>query len=71
MTNRKQHPIENMMSLPTEGPKIVSVSGQTVFPVAADPAEVVIFVEYNGYRKEVHFPIAPATADAPEKKQDA
>lgn len=59
--DKKHHPIEHMMSLPAEGPRIVDVSGQTVFPIVAEVAECCIFVEYNGYRKQVNFPIKPAT----------
>lgn len=61
---RKKHPIENMMDLPSFGPRISVVRGQSVFPVTKDADEVVIFVEYNGYRKEVRFPVESARSAA-------
>jgi hypothetical protein len=56
-----KHPMEKFMGLAHQQPWIVDVGGQRIFPIVAKPAtEVAIFVEYNGYRKQVNFPIKPA-----------
>jgi hypothetical protein len=56
-----KHPMERFMGLAHQQPWIVDVGGQRVFPIVATPAdEVAIFIEYNGYRKQVNFPIKPA-----------
>jgi hypothetical protein len=63
-----KHPMEAFMPPAHSQPWIVDVGGQRVFPVVPPEAEeVAIFIEYNGYRKQVNFPIKPAPAA--EKKE--
>jgi hypothetical protein len=38
------------------GLHIADVSGQRVFPLDVKPNEVVVFLEFNGYRRCVRFP---------------
>lgn len=59
---KKQHAIEvffngNPISVAL---KIADVSGQRVFPVTPKPKEVIVFLEFNGYRKCVRFPVKKA-----------
>lgn len=55
-----QHPLEAFMGPPSLELRIVEVTGAKLFP-AWKFDEVVVFVEYNGYRKVVKFPATPAT----------
>lgn len=48
--------------------KIADVGGQKVFPVPVRSREVLVFIEFNGYRKCVGFPAKPAVSSGEKKK---
>jgi hypothetical protein len=59
---KKQHAIEvffngNPISVAL---KVADVGGQRIFPVTPKPNEVIVFLEFNGYRKCVRFPVKKA-----------
>lgn len=57
-----RHPVERFFEgLPISYElKISELRGQKVFPVSVSTREVLVFVEFNGYRKCVSFPAEPA-----------
>ena len=52
-------PIEQCFEKPSQELRIADLRGQTVFTGRRD-GEVIVFVEFNGYRRPVFFPRQPA-----------
>ena len=52
-------PIEGFFAKPGKELRISDVNGQRIFP-AMRRGDVMVFIEFNGYRKPVFFPSQPA-----------
>jgi hypothetical protein len=52
-------PIEGFFAKPGQEVKITDLHGQTLFP-SRRADELVVFIEFNGYRRAVFFPRQPA-----------
>lgn len=70
MSQIKRHSVELFLELvkPSYELKIADLHGQKVFPVSAPTGEVLVFVEFNGYRKCVAFPAEPAPHEPTRKE---
>lgn len=67
---KKQHAIEVFFNGDpiSVALKISDLRGQRVFPVTAKPNEVIVFLEFNGYRKCVRFPVKRAKKEPDETR---